>query len=80
LNDFNNVIDYPNVFDKIQKVNEKIIRYLRKYACFFGDLCVQHLEIMKFKQSILSATCLAASRKALNLSNIWTLELEKLTQ
>jgi len=35
---------------------------------------------MKFKQSLLSATCLAASRKALNLSNIWTLELEKLTQ
>lgn len=77
--DFANVVSYEKVFDKVQKVNDKIIRYLRKYACFFGDLCVQHLSIMKWKYSLLGACCLAASRKALNLARIWTPELEQMT-
>lgn len=47
--DFFDVSEYDRVFDKIQKVNDKIIRYLRKYACFFGDLCVQHIDIMQYK-------------------------------
>lgn len=77
---FHDVSNIENIFDKVQRVNEKILRYLRKYACFFGDLCIQHLSIMRYRYSILSACCLAAARKALNLAVVWSPELEQMTK
>jgi hypothetical protein len=42
-------------------------KYIKKYAEFFGDLCLQEYAFQVYLPSVLSAAILSASRKALRI-------------
>ncbi|KAJ0405409.1 hypothetical protein ATCC90586_009448 [Pythium insidiosum] len=67
--------------DEIQGTDmvEEALEYYRKYADFFVDLCLQSYQFQAYRPSLVAASILAASRKALGMSPLWREELTELT-
>jgi hypothetical protein len=55
------------------------LKYVRKYADFFAELCLQEYAFQKFHPSVLAAAVVAAARRAVKIDPIWNGELEALT-
>jgi hypothetical protein len=58
---------------------EKIPRYLKKYADFFCNLCLQENSFNRYLPSVLASAILKAARVSLNVAPAWRPELTKLT-
>jgi len=72
-------ITYNNDIINSSNPNEQNAKSLRQYSEFFADLCLQEYEFINADPLILAAGVIAASRKVLKFSKIWTNELEALT-
>jgi len=57
----------------------KVPRYMQKYVDFFADFCLQEYIFQMYTPSLLSATIIQASRKALHIFPYWRPELAALT-
>lgn len=62
-----------------RKIMEKIPKYVKKYAEFFCNLCLQDYVFSKYPPSLLGAAICAAARAALNLNHEWRSELDQVT-
>ncbi|TMW55096.1 hypothetical protein Poli38472_013858 [Pythium oligandrum] len=67
--------------DEIQGADmvEEALEYYKKYADFFVDLCLQEYQFQAYRPSLVAASILAASRKALGMTPLWREELGELT-
>ncbi|DBA04478.1 TPA: LOW QUALITY PROTEIN: hypothetical protein N0F65_010074 [Lagenidium giganteum] len=67
--------------DRVQgfKVIDQARSYYDKYTDFFVDLCLQEYSFQAYRPSLVAASILAASRKALGVSPLWREELTVLT-
>jgi len=67
--------------DRWQKraMMEKIPRYVRKYAEFFCNLCLQDYSFSQYRPSVLAAAIIVASRQALCIEPLWRPELQAVT-
>jgi len=54
-------------------------RYLRKYAEFFTDLCLQDHNFSSYLPSIVASSAIASARRQLKLTPVWPKRLRKLT-
>ena len=57
----------------------KAIKYVKRYAEFFSELCLQKYSFRKYKASMLGAACVYCGRKALRLLPLWREELCRIT-
>lgn len=65
--------------DEIQNCknpNLKVVQYVRKYAEFFVDLCLQEYEFQKFDSHTLACAIVLASRRAVQFKRSWNEEFE----
>ena len=58
---------------------DKIPKYVRKYAVFFANLCLQDYKFARFLPSHLGAAIICAARRALCVAPLWRDELAELT-
>lgn len=66
-------------FNRVVRMSDKTVRYVRKYACFFADLSLQEIDFLVFDASLVAAACVAAARRALNFAHQWSPELIQMT-
>ncbi|NXP73590.1 CCNJL protein, partial [Ramphastos sulfuratus] len=57
----------------------KIKDFLQKYAYYFLDFSVQDHTFLHFRPSLIAAACVCASRICMQISPVWTTQLELLT-
>ena len=57
----------------------KAIKYVRRYAEFFSELCLQKYSFRKYKDSLLGAAYVYCGRKALRLLPLWCENLRRIT-
>jgi len=57
---------------------KKITRYLQRYAEFFAEMTLQEYGFQKYSSSIVAASIVVASRKAINIMPYWRPEMEPL--
>lgn len=55
------------------------LKYVRKYADFFAELCLQEYTFQQYLPSVMAAAVVAAARRAVKIDPIWNPELEGLT-
>lgn len=55
------------------------LKYVKKYADFFAELCLQEYAFQQYLPSIMAAAVIAAARRAVKIDPIWNNELEGLT-
>ncbi len=55
------------------------LKYVRKYADFFAELCLQEYAFQSYAPSVMAAAVVAAARRAVKIDPIWNPELEGLT-
>ena len=55
------------------------MKYVRKYADFFAELCLQEYTFQQYLPSVMGAAVVAASRRAVKIDPIWSDELAQLT-
>ncbi|EDO49306.1 predicted protein [Nematostella vectensis] len=58
---------------------KKTSTYLRKYVYYFLEISFQDHTFLSFSPSLITSSCIAASRICLNLIPSWTNELSKVT-
>ncbi len=49
-------------------LQQRVVKYLKKYTDFFADLCLQDFSFNTFAPSLLAAAMVVASRRSLNLA------------
>lgn len=76
----NSCREVESAFSRHVKMSEKTVRYVRKYACFFADLSLQEVDFLVFDSSLIAAGCVAAARRALNFSTVWSSDLIGMTK
>jgi hypothetical protein len=59
-----------------EQVTTKLVDNMRKYAEFFADFCAQENDLLTVDAHFLACAIIAFTRKHLNLSVIWPIELE----
>jgi len=69
--------------DMIQQSNnaaslKRIRKYLRRYTNFFAELAMQDYAFQAYPSSIVAASIVVASRKAINIVPMWRPEMESL--
>jgi Cyclin, C-terminal domain len=62
--------------NSVTKVSQQNAEYLRKYAEFFTDFCLQDENFIYSNYCLLACAILAFSRKHIRLNNLWPIELE----
>lgn len=55
------------------------LKYVKKYADFFAELCLQEYTFQQYLPSVMGAAVIAAARRAVKIDPIWNEELESLT-
>eukprot|EP01017_Pseudomicrothorax_dubius_P025361 TRINITY_DN2735_c0_g2_i1.p1 TRINITY_DN2735_c0_g2~~TRINITY_DN2735_c0_g2_i1.p1 ORF type:complete len:125 (+),score=9.20 TRINITY_DN2735_c0_g2_i1:84-458(+) len=60
-------------------LDEKSLRYLRKYCDYFSELALQDYECHQFLRFNLACSIIALARKCIGLLLPWNEELEELT-
>lgn len=55
------------------------LKYVKKYADFFAELCLQEYSFQQYLPSVMAAAVVAAARRAVKIDPIWNTELEGLT-
>lgn len=63
----------------LRAIDERLLRYVRKYATFFTDLVLQEYSFNRFDSLIVACAAIAAARKIVGLSAPWNEELTELT-
>ena len=58
---------------------ERALKYVKKYADFFAELCLQEYTFQQYLPSVMGAAVIAAARRAVKIDPIWNQELEQLT-
>lgn len=71
---------FPSDTIDSRPVTESVVRYVRKYAEFFADLCLQEYEFQKYSAGLLACACIAAARTVLKVEPAWSAELEEMTE
>jgi hypothetical protein len=61
-------------------LGKKVPHYMKRYMCFFCDLCLQDYVFQRFAPSMMAAAIVMASRKALGIQPLWRDELSTNTQ
>ena len=59
---------------------QKVPKYMKRYIEFFADLCLQDYAFQRFAPSMMAASIVMASRKALGIRPLWRDELSTNTQ
>jgi hypothetical protein len=59
---------------------QKVPKYMKRYIEFFADLCLQDYAFQRFSPSMMAASIVMASRKALGIRPLWRKELSTTTQ
>lgn len=57
----------------------KAIKYVKRYAEFFSELCLQKYSFRKYKESMVGAACVYCGRKAVYLLPLWCERLCRIT-
>jgi len=73
------IVFQNDLFEGGQQNRRSSIKYVRKYADFFAELCLQEYAFQRFLPSVLAAAVVAAARRAVKIDPIWNPELEALT-
>ncbi|XP_026690494.2 cyclin-J [Ciona intestinalis] len=58
---------------------EQVYMYLEKNVSYFLEVSLQDQAFLVFKPSLITASCVAASRICLHIAPTWTVELHKVT-
>ena len=62
-----------------QSADRNTHRRVRRYVDFFIDICQQEYEFTKHLPSVIAATVIAASRRAMLIEPIWNMKLTQMT-
>ncbi len=71
---------FPSDTIESHPVTSAVVRYVRKYAEFFADLCLQEYDFQKYSSGLLACACIAAARVVLKVEPAWSGELEQMTE
>ena len=61
-----------------EKVSIQTAQYVRGYAEFFVDLCLQEYEFQKFDSHTLACAVVLASRRVIHMKKTWNPEFNNL--
>jgi hypothetical protein len=64
---------------KDKRLPSKVPKYMKKYAYFFTEICLQDFRFQEYPTSLLAAGMLACCRRSLFIKPIWRPELTNLT-
>lgn len=62
----------------LEKVSKETAKYIRGYAEFFVDLCLQEYEFQRYDSHTLAWAVILASRRVVRMKHIWNPEFEAL--
>ena len=73
------IIFHTDLFEGGPSNRKSALKYVRKYADFFAELCLQEYSFQQYLPSVMAAAVIAAARRAVKIDPIWNSGLEGLT-
>jgi hypothetical protein len=73
------IVFINDLFEGGPSNRKSALKYVKKYADFFAELCLQEYAFQQYLPSIMAAAVIAAARRAVKIDPIWNAELEGLT-
>ena len=65
--------------ESLKRPTVRVCSYIRKYAEFFADLCLQAYEFQEYSSHVLAGAIIASARRAVKIRPAWCPELQELT-
>jgi cyclin A len=73
------IVFQNDLFEGGAQNRRSALKYVKKYADFFAELCLQEYGFQRYIPSVMAAAVVAAARRAVKIDPIWNSELEGLT-